>query len=63
VKFERGQLVNYILFTKPGKRTLRPVIVLRECAATQDRSNMELYEVYDIANRDNHIVAHWSLEA
>tara|TARA_R110002020_G_scaffold416351_1_gene625674 strand:- start:1137 stop:1328 length:192 start_codon:yes stop_codon:yes gene_type:complete len=63
VKFERGQLVNYILFTKPGKRTLRPAIVVKEYPDTHDRRNMELYEVYDIANGDNHIVAHWSLEA
>ena len=63
MRFERGQLVNYILFTKPGKRTLRPVIVLKEVSDTQDRRNMEIYEVYDIASRDNHVVAHWSLEA
>ena len=65
MKFKRGQLVNYILFTKPGKRTLRPVIVLKEVSDTPDadgRLNMELYEVYDIANGGNHVVAHWSLE-
>jgi hypothetical protein len=64
VKFKRGQLVNYILFTKPGKRTLRPVIVLKEVSDTPDgRLNIELYEVYDIANGGNHVVALWSLEA
>ena len=64
MKFKRGQLVNYILFTKPGKRTLRPVIVLKEVSDTPDgRLNIELYEVYDIANGGNHVVALWSLEA
>ena len=64
MRFKRGQLVNYILFTKPGKRTLRPVIVLKEASDTPDgRLNMEIYEVYDIVSRDNHVVAHWSLEA
>lgn len=63
MKFERGQLVNRVVYSKPGKRTLQPVIVLKEAPDTAGRRNMELYEVYDIANRDNHIVAHWSLEA
>ena len=63
MRFERGQLVNYILFTKSGKRTLRPVIVLKEVSDTQDRRNMEIYEVYDIVSKDNHVVAYWSLEA
>ena len=63
MKFKRGQLVNYILFTKPGKRTLRPVIVLKEVSDTPDRRNVEIYEVYDIASKENHVVAHWSLEA
>ena len=64
MEFERGQLVNYILFTKPGKRTLRPVIVLKEVSDTWERSmDIEIYEVYNIASRANHIVAHWLLEA
>lgn len=63
MRFERGQLVNYILFTKSGKRTLRPVIVLHEVSDTWDERNMEIYEVYDIASKDNHVVAYWSLEA
>jgi hypothetical protein len=63
VRFERGQLVNYIRFTKQGKRTLQPVIVLYEVSDTWDQCNMEIYEVYDIVSKDNHVVAYWSLEA
>lgn len=57
--------MNRVVYSKPGKRTLRPAVVLEKLSydSLGVRSNMQLYEVYDIVNGDNHIVAEWSLEA
>jgi hypothetical protein len=56
MKFERGQLVNYVLSTRPGKITL-PVIVLKRTSFTH------IYEVYDIVGGNKLLLAQWSLEA
>lgn len=57
--------MNRVVYSKPGKRLLRPAVVLKKFSydSLGCRSNMELYEIYDIANKDNLIVAEWSLEA
>ena len=63
MKFKAGQLVNRVVYSKPGKRELHISIVLRGGATSHMISNAELYEVYDIVDKVAHITADWSLEA
>ena len=61
--FKPGQLVNRVVYSKPGKIELHISIVLRTADTSHMISSAELYEVYDIVDKVAHIAADWNLEA